>query len=568
MKFSEMPYTRPNVDQTVERYRQLAEKAKAAASGEELTRLFATHTQLDDAFSTAFRLAQIRHTLDTRDAFYDAENDFFDQAGPRVGNAQLAFYRAVLQSPHKAALAEAYAPILLDKMELAVSGASDAVLELMQQENALASRYQKLKASAQVEFQGKTCTLPELDPYKQSLDRATRKAAFAAEGSFYDENRAELEEIYTAMIENRNAQARALGYPSYVELSYKRMGRLGYGPKEVASFRDQVAKYVTPLAHQAMKAQFARVGIPDAKFYDTTVSFADGNPTPVGTADQLLAKAVQMYSELSPETARFIRFMAESELFDLVSRPGKATGGYCETIPAYGAPFVFSNFNGTSGDVDVLTHEAGHAFQAWVAAGQGMCQELASPSMESCEIHSMSMEFLTAPWHHLFFGGDERATAKYALAHAQEALTFLPYGCMVDEFQHIVYADPGLSAAQRDQVWLQLERKYRPWNDFGDLPFYGRGAGWQRQLHIYEAPFYYIDYCLAQMAALQFFAASLADRDDAWQRYLALVKKAGADTYAGLVRAAGFAVPFEQGAIQPVVQQVADWCAQKDRELA
>lgn len=562
-----MPYTRPNAAQTVEQYRQMARRAEAAASGEELKNLFRLHTQLDDSFATAYRLSQIRHTLDTRDEFYDAENDFFDQASPEVGNAQLAFYRAVLGSEHRQALADAYGSILLDKMELAVSAASDEVLELMQQENALSSRYQKIKAGAQVEFDGKTLTLPGLDPYKQSLDRAVRRAAFEAEGGFYDRNREELDDIYTKMIANRNEQARRLGYESYVDLSYKRMGRLGYGPAEVASFRDQVAKFVTPLAHEAMKAQFARVGLTDAKFCDTTVSFADGNPNPVGTAPELLAKAVEMYQALSPETAKFIRFMTESELFDLESRPGKATGGYCETIPNYGAPFVFSNFNGTAGDVDVLTHEAGHAFQAWVAAGQGMCQELANPGMESCEIHSMSMEFLTAPWHHLFFGGDERTTAKYALAHAQEALTFLPYGCMVDEFQHIVYSQPHLTADERNSVWLDLERKYRPWNDFAGLPFYGRGAGWQRQLHIYECPFYYIDYCLAQMVALQFFAASLKDRDDAWQRYLALVKKGGADTYAGLVRAAGFAVPFEPGAIEPVARQVADWCAAKNVEL-
>ena len=568
MRFSEMPYTRPDAQNTAARYRQMAARAAAAGAGGELVELFRLHNQLDDGFATAFRLAQIRHTLDTRDEFYDAENDFFDQANPLVGNAQLAFYRALLANPRKGALAEAFGPILLDKMELAVYAASDEVLELMQQENALASRYQKLKAGAQVEFAGKTLPLPGLEPYKESPDRATRRAAYEAEAGFYDRNRDQLEEIYTRMIENRNAQGRALGYADYVGLSYKRMGRLGYGQKEVEAFRRQIEREVTPLAHEAMKAQFARAGIADPKFYDTAVQFADGNPAPVGTAPQLLEKAVQMYSELSPETAQFIRFMTESGLFDLESRPGKATGGYCETLPAYGAPFIFSNFNGTSGDVDVLTHEAGHAFQAWMAAAQGLCQELANPGMESCEIHSMSMEFLTAPWHRLFFGGDERATAKYSLAHAQDALTFLPYGCMVDEFQHVVYAQPHLTPAERDGVWLELERRYRPWNDFDGLPFFGRGAGWQRQLHIYEAPFYYIDDCLAQMAALQFFAASLTDRADAWQRYLALVKKAGTDTYAGLVRAAGFAVPFEEGAIAPVARQVAGWCAQKDKELA
>lgn len=563
-KFSEMEYTRPDVQRVTEAYRQLTARAEKAESGRELADIFKEHTKLDDEFSTAARLAQIRHTLDTRDEFYDAENDFFDQEAPGVGNAQLALYRALLASPHKEGLAAEYGEILLQKMEVAAASASEEVLELMQQENALASRYQKLYAGGQVQFDGKSLTLPEMGPYKQSLDRAVRKAAFEADGRFFDDNREELDEIYTKMIENRNAQARKLGYESYVPLSYLRMGRLGYNEADVKSFRDQVAQSVTPLAHEAMKEQFARIGLPDAKFYDTTVSFKDGNPIPQGTAPELLAKAVQMYRELSPETARFIDFMTESQLFDLESRPGKAPGGYCETIPGYGAPFVFSNFNGTSGDVDVLTHEAGHAFQAWVAAGQGMCQELANPGLESCEIHSMSMEFLTSPWHHLFFGKD---TAKYALAHAQEALTFLPYGCMVDEFQHIVYSQPHLTADERNGIWLELERKYRPWNDFAGLPFYGRGAGWQRQLHVYQYPFYYIDYCLAQIVSLQFFAAHLNDPKDAWQRYLALVKKGGGDTYAGLVKAAGFTVPFEQGAIAPVAQQVFDWVKEQNKKL-
>ena len=441
-------------------------------------------------------------------------------------------------------------------MELAVSAASDEVLELMQQENALASRYQKIKAGAQVAFDGKTLTLPGLDPYKQSLDRAVRKAAFEAEGGFYDRNREELDDIYTRMIENRNAQARKLGYDSYVDLSYKRMGRLGYGPKEVASFREQVAKYVTPLAHESMKAQFARTGMADAKFYDTTVSFADGNPTPVGTADELLAKAVQMYTELSPETARFIRFMNESELFDLVSRPGKATGGYCETIPAYGAPFVFSNFNGTSGDVDVLTHEAGHAFADFIASQTVAVRALSCPTMEGAETHSMSMEFLTAPWHHLFFG---EQNGKYQLSHAEDALLFIPYGCLVDHFQEEVYAHPDWTPEERNQCWLRLERRYRPYLDFDNLPFYSRGAGWQRQLHIYLYPFYYIDYCLAQVMSLQYFALSLQDRDAAWEKYMAFVRQGGTKTFIDLAHSVGLRSPLDDGCVKDVCQAAFQW---------
>lgn len=566
MKFSQMPYTRPDAEAAKQEYTALTAAAKAATNGETLLSLFRQHETLSDRFSTLQALVMVRHSVDTRDAFYDAENDFFDQEGPGVGNAQLDFYRAILANPHKDALAKEYGEILLEKLNLAANSASDAVLELMQEENALASRYQKLYAAAQVTFDGKTMTLPELGAYKQSQNRELRKAAMETEGAFFDEHQAELDEIYTKLIENRNAQAVALGFENYIPLSYLRMGRLGYGQQEVERFRQQIAAEVTPLADKAMQAQFDRVGIADPKYYDIPVNFADGNPTPVGTADQLLQIGVEMYRELSPETAEFINFMQENELFDLVSRPGKAPGGYCTQFADYKAPFIFSNFNGTTDDVDVLTHEAGHAFQAYVAAKEGLCGELAEAGMESCEIHSMSMEFLTEPWHKNFFGGDEKETAKYALSHAQAALTFLPYGCMVDEFQHIVYAKPQLTPEQRNAEWLALEAKYRPWNDMAGIPFYGRGAGWQRQLHIYLYPFYYIDYCLAQIVSLQFFAAHLDDPKDAWQRYYTLVKKGGTEPYAGLVKAAGFPVCFERGSIAPVAKQVYEWlCAEAQK---
>ena len=417
------------------------------------------------------------------------------------------------------------------------------------------SAYIKLYASVKVEFDGKTLTLAQLGPYKQSTDRAVRKAAYEAEGAFFDAHREELDSLYSQMVECRNAQAKALGYKDYSELSYLRMGRIDYGPEEVARYRRQVVRDVVPAIAQLQARRMKRVEVTDPKFYDLGLYFKDGNPTPHGTPEQLLAWAKQMYHALSPETARFIDDMFQRETFDVLSRPGKAQGGYCETIPGYG-PFVFSNFNGTSGDVDVLTHEAGHAFQAYVAMENHLPGELASPGMESCEIHSMSMEFLTSPWHHLFFGPD---TAKYQLYHAEDSLSFLPYGCLVDEFQQIMYQQPHLTPDERNRVWLELEHKYRPWIDFADLPFYGRGAGWQRQLHIYECPFYYIDYCLAQTVALQFFAAHLADPKDAWQRYLALVRQAGTASYPQLVKAAGLAVPFEDGTLAPVAHTVAQW---------
>lgn len=555
MKFSELSYSRPDTNAVLSAYANLTERVKSAADPAEILAVFAEHIKLDTDYSFMARLASIRYTIDTRDAFYTAEREHFDETDPTVGNAQLALYRAILESPYRTALAEKYGEILLIKMDLAVRSSDDRVLSLQQEENRLVSEYQKLYASFMVHFDGKDLTLPQLGVYKQGADRAVRKAAYVAEGEWFDAHRTQFDDLYTRLVENRNAQAKALGYHDYSELSYLRMGRIGYGPAEVANYRAQVQKDVVPVVHELQKRRFARAGVPDAKFYDLPVFFADGNPKPHGTSSELLARCRQMYHELSPETSEFINWMFENECFDVLSKPGKAMGGYMEEISGYG-PFVFSNWNGTSADVDVITHEMGHAFQGYTAHKLGLVPELSCPGMESAEIHSMSMEFLTSPWHHLFFGPD---TAKYQLMHAEDSLFFLPYGCVVDEFQHIMYQHPELTPDERNQKWLELEKRYRPWIDFDGIPFYGRGAGWQRQLHIYEMAFYYIDYCLAQTVALQFFAAHLSDPKDAWQRYLALVRKGGTESYAGLVQAAGFAVPFENGSLKPVADTVADW---------
>ncbi len=561
MKFSEMAYRRPEVPALLRELADWTEEAGRAESGPALVKVYEGADRVLEEYSTLRELASIRYTIDTRDPFYSGEHDYFDEQEPAVENASIAFAKAILSNPHRQALTERYGDMLLRKLEVQAKSADERVLELMQRENALGTEYEKLYASAQIPFQGERLTVAQLAPYKLNADRAVRRSAYEAEGSWFDAHREQFDRIYADLVKNLNQQARTLGYSNYVELSYLRMGRIGYGRAEVEAFRKQVAEDVVPLAAEIQKRRFQRLGITDPKFYDTGLAFEGGNPLPVGTTPELLDKAVKMYHELSPETAEFVDFMVENDLFDLEAKPGKAPGGYMTSLRAYKAPFIFSNANGTSDDVDTLTHEFGHAFQGYVAMRSGLPGLLQEAGMESCEIHSMSMEFLTSPWHHLFFGPD---TGRYQLAHAEEALLFLPYGCMVDEFQHIVYENEGLTPDERNQVWLDLERKYRPWNDFDSLPFYGRGSHWQWKMHIYTSPFYYIDYCLAQSVALQFFAAHLNDPADAWKRYLALVRQGGAKSYAGLVEAAGFTVPFQPGTLAPVAKTVADWCgAQK-----
>ena len=557
MKFNEMTYTRPDIDALLAQCRELAAKAAAAPDGDALVRLYYEQSEAFAEYNTAANLANIHYTCDTRDAYWKAEQDFFDANGPAVTNASVEISRAFLANPHVDALTEKFGTTCVAGMKNAVLSMDDRTVELQQQFNALVSRYQQIYGGALVELDGKQLTIPQLGPYKEDLNPAVRRAAYEAEAGYFDAHRAELDELYGQIVQNLNAQARVMGYHDYSELSYVRMNRIGYGPEEIRKFRDQVANDVVPQLQKVMALRAKRTGIARPTFTDLPIMFKDGNPKPIPGYKARMDAARTMYHELSPETAEFIDFMQDNELFDVESRPGKMSGGYMTSLPSYKAPFIFANWNDTSGDVDVLTHECGHAFEGYVAERDpAIPADLECPGMESAEIHSMAMEFLTAPWHHLLFGRD---TDKYALLHAEDSFVFLAYGCEVDEFQHIMYQNPDLTPDERNAEWLKLEKKYRPWIDFDNLPFYGRGAGWQRQLHIYECPFYYIDYCLSTMAALQFFLLSLTDHKDAWERYLRLVRRAGTASYTELLETAGLKVPFEEGSIKGIAQQMTDW---------
>ena len=557
MKFSEMTYTRPDIDALLARCKELAAKAAAAPDGGALVQLYYEQSEAFAEYNTAANLANIHYTCDTRDAYWKAEQDFFDANGPAVTNASVEISRAFLANPHVDALTAKFGTTCVAGMKNAVLGMDDRTVELQQKFNALVSRYQQIYGGALVELDGKQLTIPQLGPYKEDLDPAVRRAAYEAEAGYFDAHRAELDELYGEIVQNLNAQAKVMGYHDYSELSYVRMNRIGYGPEEIRKFRDQVARDVVPQLQKVMAMRAKRTGIEHPAFTDLPMMFKDGNPKPIPGYKARMDAARTMYHALSPETAEFIDFMQDNELFDVESRPGKMSGGYMTSLPSYKAPFIFANWNNTSGDVDVLTHECGHAFEGFVAERDpAIPADLECPGMESAEIHSMAMEFLTAPWHHLLFGKD---TGKYALLHAEDSFVFLAYGCEVDEFQHIMYQNPDLTPDERNAEWLKLEKKYRPWIDFAGLPFYGRGAGWQRQLHIYECPFYYIDYCLSTMAALQFFLLSLTDHKDAWQRYLRLVRRAGMASYTELLQTAGLKVPFEDGSIKGIAQQMTDW---------
>jgi M3 family oligoendopeptidase len=342
------------------------------------------------------------------------------------------------------------------------------------------------------------------------------------------------------------------------------MMRTDYNAEMVANFRKQVLEYIVPVSQQLKKRQTERLGLDELKYYDENFSFKTGNATPKGDPDWIVANGKKMYQELSPETDEFFTFMLDNNLVDLVSKKGKQGGGYCTYFSQYQAPFIFSNFNGTSGDIDVLTHEVGHAFQVYESRNINV-PEYAFPTYEACEIHSMSMEFFAWPWMNLFF---EEDADKYRFNHLSDSLQFIPYGVSVDEFQHYVYSNPEATPAERKQAWRDIEKKYLPHRNYEGNTYLEQGGFWHKQGHIFASPFYYIDYTLAQLCAFQFWKRSNEDFKSAWNDYLELCQAGGSKSFIKLVELAGLTSPFEDGCISSVIGDIEGWLNSiNDKEL-
>ena len=552
MKFSEMPYTRPEIDGIRKEFETLIADFKAAESGEKQWEVHQRYYKLTKHINSLATISNIRHTINTEDPFYKAEQEYFDQAGPVLTAALNEYSKALYESPYRDYLEGKIGKVAFKNIEISLKSFDEKLIPLMQEDNALCTEYSALLASAKIDWDGEILNLSMLGKYTKSQDRDTRIRAWKKNTEFFEANAEKFDELYDKIVKNRDAQAKMLGYKNYVELGYYRMNRNCYDAKMVKCFRDQVKKYLVPLAEKLHDARRQRLGLDKLYYYDEGVNFKNGNPAPTGTPQEILAAGQKMYAELSEETKVFFDFMMENELFDVLGRKGKRTGGYMTYIPDYNSPFVFANFNGTSGDVDVITHECGHAFQGYIA-GKDPILEHADIGMETAEIHSMSMEFFTEPWMDKFFG--ERAD-EYRAMHLEEAVCFIPYGCMVDEFQHEVYEHPEMTPAERKAVWSRLEKEYKPHLDYTGNAFLTAGGFWQRQHHIYTLPFYYIDYCIAQTCALEFKVWMDEDYKTAWKNYLKLCELSASGFFSDMVKEVGLRSPFEDGCLENVVKGI------------
>lgn len=549
-KFSTLEYTRPDCEGFAAFAAETKERIEKAGSYAQAREAMLAYDERGKDFSTACTIVHVRHTLDTTDAFYEKENEYIENTYPTLMPSFLAVDEALMNSPFRADFEKEYGKQFFVRMDLSKKKFCEANIPLMQREAKLCNEYQKIMATAKISFDGKELNLYGVQKYFEHEDREVRKGAVRAYSEFYHKNEPRLEEIWDELIRIRNEMGRNLGYENYIPVGYMEQGRTDYGQKEVESFREQVHTVLVPLCQKLYEAQAKRLGVEDFAFYDEKRVFPDGNAVPAGDDDFMVSEAAKMYHEMSPETGEFIDFMIRHELMDLKNKPGKASTGYMTDLPSYKAPYVFSCFNQTIFDMQVLTHELGHAFAGYMAMRSQPISDYYSESTDIAEIHSMSMEQFAYPYAERFFGDQ---ADKFRFAHLQEALTFVPFGVAVDEFQHICYANPGLTPKERTLEWKKLEEKYMPWRAYEPDDFFDRGGYWYHKLHIYLYPMYYINYTLTTMGAMEFKKKEREDHDSAWADYLNLCKCGGSMSYLETLRYANISNPFEPGSVERAV---------------
>ena len=554
MKFHEMPYERVQLPDVTHAYEELIKELQAAKSGEEQFAVHQRYYEMRGHVMTQMTIANIRHDIDMTDAFYEKEQEYYDEIGPEIQNLEQKYRKCLYESPYRAYLEEKIGPVAFKNMEISFRSFDEKLIPLMQEENRLTNRYNKLIATAKIDWDGEELNLSLLRPYLTAADRTVRRAAYEKYTAFFESIQDELDEIYDELVKNRTQQAQMLGYSNFVPLGYDRMMRNSYGAEEVKSFREQIKRDFVPFAERLHEERRTRLVVEKLLYIDEGVYYPEGNPAPELSPEEILKAGQKMYRDMSKETQEFFDFMLENELFDVLGRKTKRAGGYMTYLPDYHAPFVFANFNGTSGDLDVITHECGHAFQGYVA-GKDPIEEHWDITMETAEIHSMSMEFFADRYMELFLKED---VDRYRRMHLEDAAAFIPYGCMVDEFQHIVYEHPELTPQERRAEWRKLEQVYKPHLDYEGDPFFSKGGFWQKQQHIFNDPFYYIDYVLAQTCAFMYKVKMMENYEEAWESYLKLCRLSAGKFYADMLHEVGLNVPYEEGCIEEMTKKLGE----------
>ena len=554
--FSQIVYTRPDMGALKKKLRAQLKKLKKASSYEEARAAFLASQEESGHVETAYVVASIRNTLDTKDPFYDGEMKYFNSAMALMMPLSKAFTKELLHSRFRPQFEQEFGTQLFVMAEMDQKTQSLRIIPDLIRQGNIENEYKKTTAACKTVFRGEEVNFYGLLKHMESPDREERREAYLAWAKLYEEIADQLDKLYDQLIKLRVRMAKKLKLPNYTALGYLNMHRADYGPEEVARFREQVRLVIVPAVAKLRQAQAERLGLDTLAYYDETCVFPDGNADPIGGESELVPVAQRMYRDISPETGEFFDFLKSYGLYDLETRPGKHIGGYCTYLADYKAPFIFSNFNGTAADVNVLTHEAGHAFAGYTAMRSQPLMSYMSSTSEVNEIHSMTMEHFAYPYLKDFYGEDKVDKAKFA--HLSGALSTIPYLVSVDEFQHRVYENPAMGAKERRAVWHEIEQKYLPWRNYDGVKFLEEGGFWMQKQHIFLYPFYYVDYALAQVCAFAFYGRMKQNHTEAWASYLYLCRAGGSKGYFDLLALAGLEIPFAEGSVEKAVRHVID----------
>ena len=555
-KFCEMQYVRPDGEALLQKIREATMQLRDSGDFETAKTIFWSVQEEATHFETMSSLAYVRNTINTKDAFYEKEMEYLFGIQPRLNVEMKAFHEVLLASAFLADFEKELGELYVQQIKADIRLTDACNVELQVKESMLKQEYSKTAAAPTTQFHGEELNFYGLLKKMQSDDRLIRKEAMEAWAALYESISEKLDSIYRELMKLRLQMAENLGFSSYEEMVFLKMGRYTYTPEDLAVFRRQVCEHIVPICEKLFENQRQRLGIDTLHYYDESIVFPDGNAMPIGTTQELLEKAGKMYREISKETGDFFDFMLAYDLFDLETRNGKQQGGYCTTFPDYKAPFIFSNFNGTDADIDVLTHEAGHSFEAYEAMRRIPLTEQTFSTSEVAEIHSMSMEFFTYPWMELFFG--EHAE-KYRKSHLWDALECVPYMACVDEFQHRVYEEKLFDAMERRKIWSELEKKYMPWRDYDGNAFLENGGFWMQKQHIFMEPFYYIDYALARFGSLEYYGHMMQDYQSAWEDYYHLCCAGGSRSYPELLKIGNLSSPLEEGTVKKILDSIEEY---------
>ena len=553
MRFSEIPYDRPPKSQLHEQATACINAWQQAGTADAQIAILNDWQQHSQHFHTLASLAEVRFQQNTADPGVRAEKEYFDEVYPEVQGNKIRFLKQVLASPHRPALEKHLGQHVFNLWQAELTTFRDEIADDKRAESALCMQYSSALAALRIPVDGTEYTLSTLPSLFDNPDRSIRQTAISSMAGALQGIQDELDDIYGQLVTVRSRMATTLGFSSYTPLGYQEMLRTDYTAAEVADFREAIKTMIVPLAQRIRGQQAQSLGV-DLAYHDESLPDPKGAPRPQGGHDWMLEQASQMFAQMGSDFSTFFEMMRRRDLLDLQSRPGKAGGGFCTSFETQKVPFIFANFNGTLADVNVFTHECGHAFQVYTSRDL-QPREYLWPTYEACEIHSMGLEFLSYPHMELFFGDD---ADRFRTGHLKSALTFLPYGAAVDAFQHRVYASPADRAAEWTASWSSLEADYLPWRRYVDAPYFSTGRFWQKQRHIYQRPFYYIDYCLAQVCALQLWSRARTDREGTMSLYRELCALGGQRPFTELLEAVGLDNPFNPDVIERVAREAAE----------